>query len=1131
MKRAAFLSLLTLLLTLTAYAQGEKVKLAVKAKAGQVARYRMSGQISLDAGGQKLAFEIKETEKVTFTAVAADGNVTVERVSEDRELTVDGMKVPAPDSKDEKSTQVVRPDGTLVSYSSTSNEKDDAATAVRMIAASSPIFSAQPVGVGDKWQHEYKSDPTTKQVAGKADFELLALEKSPNGADSARVKLSFTETEGVKKLSSRGTLWVERSSGDVVSSDLEMDNLPFDTGAGDASASGKIHQERISGSPLGDGPMLTSSGTGTTKPEPAKPKTIDEVVKDYTKESGLFTLYRKKETSGRETLYLELREDQLNQLLMLQATAATGNAEAVIAGDPLMDQVFSFRLMPDDRVFMVAPRINFRAAPNSPIARSVERGFPDGYLEAFKIEARQAERKSLLINISDYFRGDPAQVGPTLSSGGMLGLGGGGGSYSLDRDKTILASVRMFPANLCVQTAYHFTRGGQRSPFGGPTNLADPRSLPLKVEFNLFALRSEGYRPRLADPRVGYFYTEYRDFTEDGRDSQMVRYIIRWDIEKADPSAALSPPKKPIVFWIDNAMPLEYRDAAREGILMWNKAFEKAGIKDAIQVKQMPDDADWTIGDMRYNTIRWSTTEDPPYGAISLFRVNPLTGEIVNASITVDAILARSTKLERRRLVEPASKFELLEKMESGAARSLHPCRCELGAGIQDQAWFGLTAMQLTGATGIDEKGYVHSFLRSIVGHEMGHTLGLFHNFIASTQLSLTDLKDPAKIKERGLVGSLMEYFPYNISALKLKNVDYWPSAAGPYDKWAIEYGYSPAVGTRPEDELIKLRQIASQGNVPGHAFQNDQLADQWDPHITRFDLASDPLEYHTRLIEVTAFLIKSLGQREPRRGESYWDFTRTLNGLMSQYSSAAAQISRYIGGIHANHNHKGDAGEQPTRVPVSGEKQRKALQLLNTYLFSESSLRLPKSYFTQLSDNPFPEQSSFIGGVSADFPMLDTLSNLQRSGLRRIFSSGVLNRVANNEFKSEDADQMFSLVNLYQNTGANIWSELEGGRSISALRRRLQRAHLETMIGQAIGTTAVPEDARALAWDQLRRIRSRITSGLTRKPDEMTRVHLEESLTRINRALNTVQTIGGAPAPAPNPLAALLGLGNENRR
>src|SRR5206468_3578493 len=204
-----------------------------------------------------------------------------------------------------------------------------------------------------------------------------------------------------------------------------------------------------------------------------------------------------------------------------------------------------------------------------------------------------------------------------------------------------------------VETQYHFAGSGRGADEPGQ---ADPRSLPLRVSYTIFPLVDHGFKPRPFDARVGYFETNFQSFDDDAKDDTTVRYIYRWNLEKADPTAKLSPPKKPIVFWIDNAIPVEYRDAVREGLLTWNSAFEKIGIKDAIVVKQMPDNADWDHADMRYNTIRWVASPGNGY-AVALFRVNPISGQILNANITVDANLVRYTKLEKQIVVDPTALF------------------------------------------------------------------------------------------------------------------------------------------------------------------------------------------------------------------------------------------------------------------------------------------------------------------------------------------------------------------------------------------------------------------------------------------------------------------------------------------
>jgi nicotinamide riboside kinase len=1116
--RAWVLGALFLAMAGGVYAGSEKVKLVYKATAGSVGRYKTDATIVIEAGGMKLNLEQKETEKVTFTAVSPTGDITVERESESREMTLNGMKLPPDEGPKTKTTVVTRANGSLVSFASTDDDKENLQLNVRLFPTSNVVFPDKELGVGDKWSHDFKGDTSTGARDGKADYEVVAFEKVKD-VDGVRLKLAYKENEGSPALSSTGTLVVEKASGDALTGDFTVENVPFPGPGGMAfTAQAKIRQERVSGGPMGG------------KVEPAKEKTIDEVVKDYDKLPGLITLFRKKE-AGKETVYAEIREDQLDQLFFIQATASTGNAETVIPGDPLADVAFKFSRLPDDRLVIVVPNINFLAAEGAPIKKAVKRAFPDAMLDVFKVEAKQPDRKSLLINIGGFFTSDFAQIGRMLSGGGgpLAGLTGGGGpGYSLDRDKTFVTAWKAFPDNVVVETAYHFQRaggGGGGGVFGGALTVADPRSLPLRVNFNLWSLAKDDYVPRLADPRVGYFYTEYQDFTDDGKDTQLVRYILRWDVEKADPTAAVSPPKKPIVFWMDNAIPTEYREAVRDGILMWNRAFLKIGIKDAVEVRQMPDDADWDHADMRYNVIRWSTTVDAPYGAIALFRVNPITGQIVNAGITVDAILTRGGKLEKRRLIDPATHFDPAPTPQPDRYGR---CRCGYQQAASDQAWFGLTALEMLAAAGekVDEKKYTDEFLRSIVAHEMGHILGLFHNFAASTQFSLAELKDPAKIKQHGVIGSVMDYVPFNISALKKPGVDYWTPVIGRYDEWAVEYGYSDLGATKPEDEVSRLRTIAAKGNSPGHQYQNDFFADQFDPAISRFDLGSEPLDYHARQMQVARHLLMTLDRTEPKPGRSYWDFTRAFNGLMNVYASSASAASRYVGGLHLRRNFKGDPGEKPVLVPVDGARQQRALRLMNDYLFSETALNFPKHYYTRMTGDPFPSFSGLV--ASPDFPIRDQLANLQRAALRRTFASSTLGRIANTEFKAADPRQVLTLTQLFDSVGANVWSEVAGKRNIPTLRRQLQRSHLDLMTGMVLGTTPAPEDARMLAWNQLRNLRTRIQATRGAKVDTYTRVHLDETLMRINRALNAMQTLGGQSSPGPSLLQLLLG--NENK-
>lgn len=652
--------------------------------------------------------------------------------------------------------------------------------------------------------------------------------------------------------------------------------------------------------------------------------------------------------------------------------------------------------------------------------------------------------------------------------------------------------------------------------------------MPLKVNYLVFELKDTGYKPRLADPRVGYFLVDHQTYDDDSTQDNINRFILRWNFEKQDPKAKLSPPKKAFVWWLDNAIPVEYRDAIRDGILWWNKAFEKIGFKDAIVVKQMPDDADWDVGDMRYNVVRWITSPwQNGANAIALFRTNPITGEILNASINIDANWTRYVKMERGVLVDPAVQFADPDPfIAARAARD--PRFCQMGKEGLNQAWWGDMALSMLSAANpkLDRKEYINAFLRELVAHEMGHNIGLRHNFIASCFRTLDELKDAKLVKESGTVASVMDYTPFNISALKVKGVDFFTPTIGPYDYWAVEYGYTPIDSKTVEGELWKLGQIASKCNLPGHLYQSDEMAIAgFDPAVTRYDLSSDPLAYWMKNLQISRYIVFNLSKRLPKKGESYWEFTRNLNRMLNMYAGAGRDVSRYIGGLHVNRNHKGDVGEKPTLAPIPVAQQKQALKMLNDYFLSENAFKFPAQYYGKLTGDPFPVDliSILLGG---DFPILDTLSGLQRTVLNRgVFHPMTLRRIANNEFKVGDPSKAFTLPYLYHSVSASVWSEVDQKKPVSTLRRQLQRAYLDTMINQSLGATSVPDDARMLAWDQLRSLKDRLAAAKTAvAKDTYTRVHVDESLMRINRALDARQTISSGGGGGGSPLSMLFG-------
>jgi len=1090
--------LVGLLMGRAAMAQ-EKVQLVHKAIKGQKMTYEAQASLSGEAGGAKLVLEIKQTSQEEITDVSTSGEITRESRIEQLETTVNGLKMPTPESATRrKQIMVIKPDGTLVSLKWEGGEVSEAErkSENRMALATQMVFSGNPVGVGDRWSREFKEDAEKGTPPAIAEYEVLALEKA-KGVDTVKLRVSFRETAASgSNMTLSGEVWVEKASGDVVTASYHVQNLPFGSPEEKAPPiGGTMRVERTGGSPLG--------GVAAQKKE----KTIEDVVKDYEKIPGLFTLYRKKE-AGKDTLYMEVREEQLDRLMLLQVTAASGTGSfALVAGNPIDDILFKLVKRGDDQIVFLVPNIKFRADPHKPIARAVKRSFADAYLETFKIEAKSEERKSLLISAGDLFRSDIAQITQRVSAAG-------GASYTIDREKTIFSTLKNFPTNLVIQTAYNLTRaGGGPAPgptAGGEDTLADARSVPVEITYNLFFLPENNYKPRLADPRVGYFLTDFQDFSKD-KEEQTTRYILRWHLEKADPKAKVSPPKEPIVFWLDNAIPQEYRGAVRKGLLWWNQAFERIGFKDAMVVRQMPDNADWEHSDMRYNVIRWVASPASGY-AVALFRANPLTGQMLNASITVDANMTRYARIEFQQMIDPLRSLE-------PDPQPTHPFQCTLAEEAPFQVWLGATAMSLLAsprAARISEQQYIDSYIASIVAHEMGHILGLRHNFIASTRLTLKELGQGSIARRVGVVASVMEYFPFNIMALHSPGTPCWPTHLGEYDLWAIEYGYKPLGARSPEAELPALRKIASRCNEPGHAYESDETADQFDPLITRFDLARDPLEYWGTLLRDLQMMIPRLEKRMVPVGESYWKLTRTFNGLLGQYARGAMIITRYVGGVHLRKNHRGDPREKPPVVPVNAMAQRKALGLLTRYVFSPKAFNFPKSLYLRLAPNPYPDWGQLASGrTRMDAPVRDTIAGIQRSVLSQLFHSRTLSRIANNEFKSAQSKDTLTLPLLFEDVGSVVNAEIVQGANISSLRRLLQRVYLQRLSDMVLRPdSSLPDDARMLARYHLRQLKSHILPARQRPHDTYTRVHLEEMLDQINKVLDARYTVSEQVRP-----------------
>ena len=847
---------------------------------------------------------------------------------------------------------------------------------------------------------------------------------------------------------------------------------------------------------------------------------FDKVVKDTEKLEGLFALYHNKEAGK---IYLEVAPQQLNKNFLATVTMESGIGErGLYSGLPLQNLLFYFRRV-NNNLYFVLRNVNFRTEVDDPQTRSLQRSFSDSVLYSLAIKSIHPTRQTLLIDLGDLMLTDLPGLTNALKSSLK-------GNYQFDASKSYFGTTKAFPANVEVETVYGFSSDGK-----GPdlATLPDSRALTLRVRYSLSQLNeNKSYRPRLADERIGYFFTAYQDFSNNNRRDSFVRYINRWHLEKQAPASPVSPPKQPIVFWIENAVPLEYRKAIREGVLMWNKAFEKAGFKDAIQVQQMPDNADWDPADIRYNTIRWFNSLDG-FFARGPVRVNPLTGEILDADIIVDGSFVRSIQQDYRLLVEQnqSDQNSLLSNLISSGRL------CQLGGGTQESSQGKSTLSQLASnhdlcygmesvrQFAIDEMGlsllqdgmftndqmkeYVHQRLRWVIAHEVGHTLGLRHNFRGSTLLTPQELNNTKITQAKGLANSVMDYLPINLAPGGKLQGDYFPAFVGSYDEWAIEYGYKNSNIPVPQAERRFLEEIAKRSANPELAYATDEDVYDLDPDANRWDMSSDVLSYSQTQLDNAQAMWARLEKRSPVNGESYSELSELFDKVFWHYFQNTYFITKYVGGQSFYRNYPGDPNSRLPFEPVPVAKQREALLALQKYVFAPDAFKFSPQLLNKLAPSRWWDWGNEVRVDRLDYPIHDSIFFLQSRVLGSLLSDDRLTRLRDIELKS-DSDQALTLPELFKTLEQSIWTEVlqldNKSMKISSIRRSLQRDYLNRLTGMVLRTANVPEDARTLAWYRLRELQRSITTALRRRGGDMdtyTKAHLEETRERISKALD----------------------------
>jgi len=824
-------------------------------------------------------------------------------------------------------------------------------------------------------------------------------------------------------------------------------------------------------------------------------------VKKAERQSGLIDLLKKD-----DDVYLDLGANELDHPFIVAPVLASGVGADAFAGRIFSPLLIEFKRV-GKRVLWIDKNADFTAPANSAAANALAISVTDSVINSTPIVAEDEATKRVVISAA-FFLTDFENVGRDLGGRAaptfVLFGGPSASKFSVDATKSYIERTKALPKNDEILANLAFA-----GPAGDLSGAPDGRGVRLRMHYSIVEPpATESYEPRLADDRVGYFITAHKRFDDDTSSSPFVRYINRWNFGHG-----------PIVYYLTNEIPAQYKPAIRAGLLAWNDAFAKAGIPNAVEVRDQPTDAAWDPDDVRYSTVRWITSDRRPFSAYGPHISDPRTGEIIRVEIVIDGETLRSIKRGYADQVVPSR----VARDASGLPLATNPlanvcidtATCDTNAyDSADLAAAGSVALRAYGASPKATEQYAKDWLTSVVLHESGHNFGLRHNFVSATLYPLASLHDKHFTQTHGLVGSVMGYTPVNISPPGTPQGDYFQLKLGPYDYWAIRYGYaSPGGAHASVADRAFLHAIASESTQPQFAYATDEDANgplAIDPRIATFHLSSDPLAFDANQFAVAGDLARRLDRIYPRDDRPYAEERATFETLLGTYRRAAMLATKYVGGTYTSRDHRGQPGGVAPIRPVPRTEARRAFAMLSEHVFSAHALQFSPTVLADLGPNHYLHRG--IDRIDApDFPVEEEVAALQDGVMYAMFSPEAMSRLANAAYKAAPGARTMSLDDLFIWTQAAVWGDLAPNlATIPAPHRALQRRYTGLLIAYALAPSFVvqsigyPSDTASLASYELRRLAPAVDVALrSRTLDVATRAHLEDMRARVRHALD----------------------------
>lgn len=799
-------------------------------------------------------------------------------------------------------------------------------------------------------------------------------------------------------------------------------------------------------------PAAAAPAPARPAPPKAGPKPYAEVITDKAKsKDGLFKVH---ELDGK--YFYEIPDTLIGREMLIVTTIAK-TADGIGYGGERTNTLLVRWDQNGDNVLLKVVSYSNTAADSLPIFTAVKSSNLEPILQKFDIKSKATDKNGVVIEVTDLFSKDVQAIGLPKSNRTEYKV------TRLDNERSYIERITPYPIN--IEARYVMTYVATEPPSNASTGL-----ITVEMNSSMVLLPKDPMMQRLSDRRVGWFSRSVVDYGLDQQKAARRTFLDRWRLEVKEEDyekfkrGELVEPKKPIVFYIDPATPERWRPYLKQGIEDWQKAFEEAGFKNAILAKDAPtkeEDPDWSPEDARYSVIRYFASDiQNAYGPhVS----DPRSGEIIESDI--------------------GWYHNVMNLLRN---------------------WFFIqTAAVNPEARGVNFREEVMGrLIRFVSSHEVGHTLGLPHNFASSHAYPVDSLRSATFTKEFGTAPSIMDYARFNyIAQPGDTNVSLMPDV-GPYDKYSIAWGYRPILEAKtPEEEQPTLDKwiLAKQGD-PVYRF--GRQGNNYDPSSQSEDLGDDAMkasDYGIKNLKVILPNLMKWTAEADKPFKDYSDLNEMYGQVIGQYNRYMGHIRTNVGGVYEFYKSSGQG--DAVYVHTDKTKQKRAVQFINKELFATP---------TWLMDEKIIERTG-------DFGALERIRGVQVTTLNGILEWGRLGRMIENE--ALNGKNAYTMVELFDDLRGGIWSELPSGKTIDVHRRSLQRAHIERLellltgnepnlpaqfrafVGPQIN--ASQSDIRPMARGELNTLKRQITAAIPRTSDKVSKLHLEDALERINKILD----------------------------